>query len=145
LGTRSSRQYNARQIIEAGIKEGKQVFGLRRPLVRSPVGMQVQELLGTFAANFVRWAALWLRQQGQALPSLAAQVGSRLWLALREVTTLIRVVAHCRAWLVESAGGRQLILDAGGPLAGAILPLSDQVVIQLVLPIFHESDSDPGG
>jgi hypothetical protein len=138
-------QYNARQIIEAGIKEGKQVFGLRRPLVRSEVGMQVQELLGTFAANFVRWAAAWLHQQVQTLPRVAAQLGSGLWLTLSQVKPLIRVVAHCRAWLVETATGRQLILDAGGPFAGAILPLSDQVVIQLVLPIFHGSDSDPGG
>jgi len=55
--------YNARQIVEAGIKEGKQVFTLRRPLIRSRYGMQLQELLSTFAANFVRWAAGWLRSE----------------------------------------------------------------------------------
>lgn len=138
-------QYNARQIIEAGIKEGKQVFTLRRPLVRSPYGMQLQELFSTFAANLVRWAAAWLRSQVQAVPHTAAEVGVQLQRALSQIKTLMRVVAHSRAWLVETPMGRQLIFDAAGPLAGAILPLSDQVTIQLVLPLFHGSDSVPGG
>lgn len=138
-------QYNARQIIEAGIKEGKHVFTLRRPLVRSPYGMQLQELLSTFAANFVRWAAGWLREHLEAVPNSAAEVGVQLQRALSQIKSLIRVVAHCRAWLVETPLGRQLIFDAAGPFAGAIVPLSDQVTIQLVLPVFHGSDSAPGG
>ncbi len=35
--------YNARQTIEAGIKEEKGVLTLKRHLVRSPIGMQLQE------------------------------------------------------------------------------------------------------
>ena len=48
-------RYNARQTIEAGIKEGKGVFTLKRHLVRSPIGMQLQEQFALFGANFVRW------------------------------------------------------------------------------------------
>lgn len=137
--------YNARQNIEAGIKEGKQVFTLRRPLIRSRYGMQLQELLSTFAANFVRWAAAWLREQVIAAPSRAEEMGVQLQRALGQVKTLVRVVAHARAWLVETPLGRQLIFDASGPLAGAIVSLSEEVRIQLVLPLFHGSDSAPGG
>ena len=137
--------YNARQNIEAGIKEGKQVFTLRRPLVRSRYGMQLQELLSTFAANFVRWAAAWLREQVMAAPARAGEMGGPLQRALGQVKTLVRVVAHARAWLVETPLGRQLIFDASGPLAGAIVSLSEEVAIQLVLPLFHGSDSAPAG
>src|SRR5262249_13276523 len=87
-------QYNGRQVVEAGIKENKGVFTMRRPLVRSPIGMQLQEQFALFAANFVRSAAVWAREQLQELPARLAQ-------ALREVKTLVRVVAHSRARLVE--------------------------------------------
>jgi hypothetical protein len=50
-------QYNGRQVVEAEIKENKSGFSMRRPLVRSPIGMQIQEQCALFAANFVRWAA----------------------------------------------------------------------------------------
>jgi hypothetical protein len=56
--------YNARQTLEAGIKENKAVFTMRRPLVRSPVGMQLQEAFALFAANLVRWAAAWVQTEG---------------------------------------------------------------------------------
>jgi hypothetical protein len=64
--------YNARQIMEAGIKEQKGVFTMRRPLVRSRVGLQLQEQFSVFAANFVRWAAQWAREEvvQQATPRL---------------------------------------------------------------------------
>src|SRR3990172_9135780 len=55
------RRYNARQTLEAGIKEEKGVFTLKRHLARSPIGMQLQEQFALFAANFVRWAAAWVK------------------------------------------------------------------------------------
>jgi hypothetical protein len=61
-------RYNERQTPEAGIKENKGVFTMRRPLVRSPVGMQLQEAFALFAANFVRWAAGWVREQIREVP-----------------------------------------------------------------------------
>ena len=58
--------YNARQIMEAGIKEQKGGFRMRRPLVRSRVGFQRQEQFSVFAANCVRWAAQWAGEQASA-------------------------------------------------------------------------------
>jgi len=81
--------YNRRQVIEAGIKENKGVFTMRRPLVRSAIGMQLQEQFALFAANFVRWAAAWAGEQLREVPPSLAQ-------AFKEVKTLVRVVAQPR-------------------------------------------------
>jgi hypothetical protein len=119
--------YNARQTIEAGIKEGKGVFRLRHPLVRSPFGMLIQEQFSLFAANFVRWAAQWAKQ-------FVRQANHALKDALTEVKTLVQDVAHCRARLVHNVLGRVLIFDEHSPYAGALLLLSGQVAFQHVLP-----------
>jgi hypothetical protein len=124
--------YNARQTIEAGIKEGKGVFPMRRPWVRSPIGLQLQELFSLFAANLVRWAAQWARQ-------MVRQANHTLRDALTEVKTLVKDVAHCRARLVHNAVGGCLILDEHGPYAGSIFLLSGQVCYQHVLPFFKSS------
>jgi hypothetical protein len=121
--------YNARQTIEAGIKEGKGVFRLRHPLVRSPLGMLLQEQFSLFAANFVRWAAQWAMQ-------LVRQANHALKDALTEVKTLVQDVAHCRARLVHNILGRVLIFDERSPYAGSLLLLSGQVAFQHVLPFF---------
>jgi hypothetical protein len=76
-------QYNRRQVIEAGIKENKGVFTLRRPLVRSEYGMQLQEQFALFAANFVGWAAAWAQAQLQEVPPVLAR-------AMTAVKTLVR-------------------------------------------------------
>jgi hypothetical protein len=55
--------YNARQTIEAGIKEGKGVFKMEHFKVRSEAGLFLQEHFAAFAANFVRWTAHWLTTQ----------------------------------------------------------------------------------
>jgi hypothetical protein len=125
--------YNARQTIEAGIKEGKGVFRLRHPLVRSPFGMLIQEQFSLFAANFVRWAAQWVQQ-------LVRQANHMLKEALTEVKTLVQDVAHCRARLVHNVLGRVLIFDEHGPYAGALLLLSGQVAFQHVLPFCKTLD-----
>jgi hypothetical protein len=121
--------YNARQTLEAGIKEGKGVFRLRHPLVRSPIGMLVQEQFGLFAANFVRWAAQWAKQ-------LVRQANHAVQDALTEVKTLVQDVAHCRARLVHNALGCVLIFDEHSPYAGVFLLLSGQATFQHVLPLF---------
>jgi len=130
------RGYNARQTIEAGIKEGKGVFRLRHPLVRSPFGMLIQEQFSLFAANFVRWAAQWAKQ-------LVRQANHALQDALTEVKTLVQDVAHCRARLVHNVLGRVLIFDEHGPYAGALLLLSGQVAFQYVLPFCKSLDFLP--
>ncbi len=123
------RLYNGRQIMEAGIKEQKGVFTMRRPLVRSRIGLQLQEQLSVFAANFVRWAAHWAREQ--------VVEGPRLQQALQETKTLVRVVGQTRARLLRGGGGCALVFDAAGPFAGSVLVFAGQVVYQEVLPLFH--------
>jgi hypothetical protein len=53
-------RYNARQTIEAGIKEGKNIFQMHHLKVRSTEALLLQEHLAAFAANFVRFALPWL-------------------------------------------------------------------------------------
>ena len=132
------QSYNGRQTVEAGLKEGKAVFTLRRPLVRSAVGMELQEAFAVFGANFVRWAAAWVREQNEEL-------GSELGQALREVKTLVRVVAHSRARVVVAAGGCALVFEAQSAFAGAVLVLRGQVVYQSVLPLFTVGEIMPFG
>ena len=129
-------RYNARQTIEAGIKEGKSVFPMRRPWVRSPFGLQVQEQFSRFAANFVRWAARWARH-------VVRQANRRMNEALTEVKTLVRVMTHCRARLVVNTLGRVIVFDAHGPFAGSLFLLSGQVAYQHVLPLYNRSSFRP--
>ena len=123
------QRYNGRQIMEAGIKEQKGVLTMRRPLVRSRSGLALQEQFSVFAANFVRWAAQWAKQ-------LIRQANHRLRQALGEVKTLVRVVAHSRARLIQSAQGCGLLFDAHGPFADSLLVFGGQVAYQEVLPLF---------
>ena len=65
----------------------------RPPLVRARIGLQLQ------AANFVRWAAQWVREQA------SGQATTRLQQALTETMPLVRVVGQTRARLLERGGG----------------------------------------
>lgn len=127
------KQYNGRQILEAGIKEEKGVFTLKRHLVRSPIGMQLQEQFALFGANFVRWAAAWVKDSlTQAQPAFLT--------ALDQVKTLVRVVAHTRARWVRNDCGNVLSFETG-PFAGTIVCLAGLVALQLVLPLFNFTPS----
>ncbi len=103
---------------------------MRRPLVRSRFGLQLQEQFSVFAANFVRWAAQWAREQ-------VGVEGSRLQRALNETKTLVRVVGQTRARLLQKDGGSVLVFDAQGPFGGSVLIIAGQVAYQEVLPLFH--------
>jgi hypothetical protein len=122
-------QYNGRQTIEAGIKEGKGVFTLKRHLVRSPIGMQLQEQFALFGANFVRWAAAWVK-------GMLHQVNHRFATALDQVKTLVRTVARARARWVRNDLGHTLIFDENGPFTGTAICLSGIVAVQQALPLF---------
>ena len=121
--------YNGRQTIEAGIKEAKGVFTLKRHLVHSPIGMQIQEQLAIFAANFVRWAADWLEKQ-------LVQTNRYFQQTLTQVKTLVYTAAHASARWVSNAHGETLIFAANGPFADTIISLVGQPAFQLVLPLF---------
>ena len=122
--------YNARQTIEAGIKEAKSVFTLKRHLVHSPIGMQLQEQFALFAANFVRWAAAWVKE-------MLRQANRNFSVALDQVKTLVLIASCARARWVRNRLGHTLIFDENGPFAGTIICLSGQVAFQLVLPLFN--------
>jgi hypothetical protein len=129
-------RYNARQTIEAGIKEGKSVFPMRRPWVRSPFGLQVQEQFSRFAANFVRWAARWAKQ-------MVRQANRSMTDALTEVKTLVHVMTRCRARVVVNTLGRVILFDELSPFTGSMFLLSGQVAFQHVLPLFSSSSFQP--
>ena len=123
-------RYNGRQTIEAGIKETKSVFTLKRHLVRSPIGMQLQEQFALFAANLVRWAAAWVKD-------MLRQANRNFTVALDQVKTLVQIASRARARWVRNRLGHTLIFDENGPFAGTIIRLSGQVAFQLVLPLFN--------
>lgn len=122
-------RYNGRQTIEAGIKEEKTVFTLKRHLVRSPIGMQLQEQFALFGANFVRWAAAWVK-------AMLRQANSNFVAALGQVKTLVRIVSHARARWVRNALGNTLIFDEAGPFARTVISLAGHIAVQLPLPLF---------
>lgn len=85
--------YNARQIIEAGIKETNLVFKMHPLKMRSPGGIALQEQFSLFAANFVRWAAVWLQRH-------LSHSSPRFDDALRRVKLMVRVAANTSAWVL---------------------------------------------
>ncbi len=89
--------YNGRQTIEAGIKENKRVFYLHRIKVRSMAAIVLQEAFVLFAANFIRWASVWIEQHctGSAREALDHRnTGTK---------RLVQVMAHTSADVSRSA------------------------------------------
>jgi hypothetical protein len=89
--------YNRRQMIEAGIKETKQVFYLHRLKVRSLPAIVLQEAFVLFAANFIRWASVWIEHSctGSAREALEqGKVGTK---------RLVQVMAHTSAEVSRKA------------------------------------------
>ncbi len=109
--------YNARQIIEAGIKETNVVFKMHPLKMRSSGGIALQEQFSLFAANFVRWAAHWLHQ-------CVARSTSRFDDALSRVKAMVRVAANTSAWLVGEDQGLLLKFDETGAYPGVELRLA---------------------
>lgn len=109
--------YNQRQTIEAGIKEGKQVFQLHHLKVRSEPAILLQENLVIFAANFIRWANVWLMTQstGSAKNQLNhTRLGTKY---------LVQVAAHTSANVIWNSYGCLLRFSDLSLLAGQELLL----------------------
>jgi len=126
------QRYNARQTIEAGIKEGKDVFEMHHLKVRSAPGLYLQEQLAALAANFVRWAARWLAEQCPQLPSGWADT------AQPRVKEQVKVAAHTSAWVSWQEQGCLLKFTDHSVFAGRSLQVERQWAVQLPLP-FSES------
>ena len=108
--------YNRRQIIEAGIKEGKHVFHLHRIKVRSESAIYLQEQFVIFAANFIRWATHWLSQQ--ALPLENGLVVSTVNLKRQ-----VQVGAHVSAEVIQDSDSWLLKFGECSAFAGKALKL----------------------
>jgi hypothetical protein len=121
-------RYNARQTIEAGIKEGKNVFTMHHLKVRSAPAIFLQEQFAVFAANFVRWAARWLTEQCPQIPAGWKDT------AHPKVKELVKVAAHTSAWVDWQDQGCLLRFTDHSLFAGRSLSVKKQWVVQLPLP-----------
>jgi hypothetical protein len=105
------RQYNARQTIEAGIKETKQVFYLHRLKVRSEPAIYLQEAMTLFAAHFIRWASVWIDQH-------AVQNEHTLPLEKMGIKKQVQVAAHTSATVIQNSDGMLLKFSPVSAFAG---------------------------
>jgi len=109
-------RYNARQTIEAGIKESKQVFYLHRIKVRSEPAIYLQQAFVIFAANFIRWASLWLT-------SAALAFDTALDVSALGVKKQVHVAAHVSADVIRDSDGWLLKFSEYSAFAGKVLKL----------------------
>lgn len=121
------QRYNARQTIEAGIKEGKNVFQMHHLKVRSPQALLLQEHFACFAANFVRFAAFWLTEQQTDLPPFDT----------RSVKQMVQVCAHTSAWVKRVGDVWLLTFTEQSLYAGCSLRIGNGA-FQLPLPLFRD-------
>ena len=110
------KQYNARQTIEAGIKEGKRVFYLHRIKVRSEPAIFLQEWVVIFAANFIRWASQWLASQAEPGPH-------SLDLNKMGIKRQVRVGAHVSAQVIQDSHSKLLKFGQQSVFAGKVLKI----------------------
>jgi len=122
--------YNGRQTIEAGIKEGKNVFQMHHLKVRSLPALALQELFATFAANFVRWAAHWLVSARNEQPD------GRMKETLSSTKTMVQVGAHTSADVIWYPTGCLLRFSDQSIYAGHVLQVGT-CSFQLPLLLYH--------
>jgi hypothetical protein len=104
-------KYNARQTIEAGIKETKQVFCLHKLKVRSEPAIFLQEALTLFAANFIRWATTWIEQH-------AEQNELTLPVAKMGIKKQVQVAANTSAKIIRNSEGMLVRFSPASVFAG---------------------------
>ena len=109
--------YNGRQTIEAGIKETNVVFKMHPLKMRSRGGILLQEQFSLFAANFVRWAAVWLDER-------VSRSNRRFDDALTRVKAMVRVGANTSAWVVSETEDLLVRFDETGAYPGVELRLA---------------------
>ena len=108
--------YNARQIIEAGIKECKQVFYLHRIKVRSEPAIFLQERIALFAANFIRWATRWFAARTQSQENA-------LDIQHMGIKRQVQVGAHVSAQVIRNSEGMLLKFGEHSAFSGKVLSL----------------------
>ena len=121
--------YNARQTIEAANREGKQVFEVHHLKVRAQPALQLQEQFALFAANFVRFASVWLAEQCPQVPDG--------WKESRHpcVKEQVKVGAHTSAYVTWNGPDCLLRFSTHSVFAGRSLSLGRIWIYQPVLPL----------
>jgi len=114
---RDFHAYNARQTIEAGNKEEKTTFKVQHLMSRSLAGIQIQAMLTVFAANFVRWAAEWIRPRVE-------QSTRRFDRVLSSPKRLVRIAANSLAAVERNDGRLLLRFTALSSFEGVVIRLS---------------------
>jgi hypothetical protein len=104
-------KYNSRQTIEAGIKETKQVFYLNRLKVRSEPAIYLQEALTIFAANFIRWATVWIENH-IVLNENTLSIGKM------GIKKQVQVAANTSAKVIHNSEGMLLRFSSASAFAG---------------------------
>lgn len=112
--------YNARQIIEAGIKEGKAIFASRHLPTRHAAGIALYQELVLLAQNLIRW--------------FRRQVLCQTPWKKSGVKDLIHRAANCRALVGDHHRAIVLQFAADSPWPGLTLALRPQLSYQLWLP-----------
>lgn len=115
--------YNARQVAEASIKEGKGILASRHLPTRHQAGIALYQELVLLAQNFLHW----FRRHCLAHTPLAA-AGTK---------ALVRLGAHSPALLVQAAGSRVLQFTTG-PWQGVRLALRRALSYQLWFPFLED-------
>jgi len=128
--------YNRRQTIEAGIKEGKNVFEMHHLKVRSPNGLAIQEAFAAFAANFVRWA-------GKQSHDTSQSASASLQPPELSVKQSVRIAANTSAWVTWQPEGCLLRFTDLNAFPGATWPIVGTGAFQLPLPLFKSAAPVP--
>jgi hypothetical protein len=129
--------YNARQTIEAGVKENKRVFEMHHLKVRSTAGLAIQEEFTVLAANLVRWGAAWLYEQ----PFQAKAPFDRPRASVKQ---LVRIASNTTATVMwQPEGNLLLTFDELSPFAGVDLRIGQGWAFQPPLPLYRNDGFEP--
>ena len=132
-------RYNARQTVEAGIKENKGVFEMRHLKLRSPAGLALAEAFALFAANLVRWAAVWLREASTAIPKPFDPAKQSV-----SVKQMVRTGANTSAWVTHQPNrGVVVTFTDRSPFAGMELVIDCHGYFQPPLPLLKSVQIPP--
>jgi hypothetical protein len=132
-------RYNARQTIEAAIKENRGVFEMRHLKLRSPAGLALAEAFALFAANLVRFAATWLAEAGPTIPQPFVP-GERPV----SVKQLVRTAANTSAWVIPQPNrGVVVSFTDRSPYGGLELAIGCDGYFQPPLPLLKSLQFPP--
>jgi hypothetical protein len=121
--------YNARQTIEAGNRELRQVFEAHHLKVRARPALRLQEHFALFATNFVRYASSWLANQCPQIPE-GWKLSSR-----PKVKQQVKVAAHTSAWVSWFGQDCLLRFSDLSVFAGRSFEIKRRWAFQPVLPL----------